>query len=78
MKLTAVNYHVLDMKMAPCVLLNTLSVANVADNVFSMEHWQYYTGRGNPSARRKPRFSATLSTKNVICNGLELNLGLTD
>ena len=64
--------------MVPYVLLITLLVANIADNEVSMELWQKYTDRGNRSARRKPCFSATLSTKNVICNGLGLNLGSTD
>jgi len=55
MKLAAVNYQVLDLKMAPCVLLNTLSVANIAGNGVSMEHWQKYTDRENGSARRETR-----------------------
>ena len=78
MKLAAVNYQVLGLKMVPCVLLNTLSVANIADNGVSMEHWQKYTDRGNRSARRKTCFSATFFTTNVVFNGLELNLGLTE
>jgi hypothetical protein len=78
MKLTAVNYQALDLKMIPGVLLNTLSVANIANNGVSMEHWQKYTDRGNRSARKKPCFSATLTTTNVICNDLGLSLGLTD
>jgi hypothetical protein len=78
MKLAARNCQVLDLKMVSCVLLNTLSVANIACNGVSMEQWQKYTDRGNQSLRRKTRFSATLSTTNVIDNGLEFNLGLTD
>jgi len=66
MKLAAVNYQTLDLKIVPCVLLNTLSVANIADNGVSKEHWQKYTDRANRSARIKTSFSATLSTTNVI------------
>jgi hypothetical protein len=40
MQLTSVSYQVLDLKVVPCALLNTLSVANIADNGVSMEHWQ--------------------------------------
>jgi hypothetical protein len=68
------QYQVLGLEDGSCVLLNTLSVANFADN----DNWQKYTDRGNRSARRKPRFRATLSTTNVICNGFELKLSLTD
>lgn len=78
MKLAAVNYQVLDQKMVPCVLLNTLSVANIADNGVSVEHWQKYTDKGNRSARRETRFSATFFTTIVIFNGLGLNLDFTD
>jgi hypothetical protein len=45
MKFAAVNYQVLDLKMVIRVLLNTLSVANVADNGVSMKHWQKYAGK---------------------------------
>jgi hypothetical protein len=78
MKLAAIIYQVLDLTMVPCVLLNTLSVANIAGNGVSMEHWHKYTERENRSARRKTRFSATFSTANIIGNGFEFNLGFTD
>jgi len=72
MKLAAVNYQVLDMKMVPCVLLITLSGANIADNGVSMEHWQKYTDRENRSSRKETRFSATLSTTIIISLALDL------
>jgi hypothetical protein len=71
MILAAVKYQVLYLKMVPCVLLNTLSVSNVDDNGIRMEHWQKYTDRGNRSARRKPRFSATLSTTILFVMALD-------
>jgi hypothetical protein len=47
MKLAAVNYRALDLKMVSCVLLNTLSVANIADSGVDMVQWQKYTDRAN-------------------------------
>jgi hypothetical protein len=63
--------------MVFCLLLNTLSVANIADKGVSMEHWQKYSDRGKSSARRKTCFSVTLSTTNLMCNGRGLKLDLS-